>query len=472
MSHSMRNLTLAVALVGTTLAAGAREPAGGGAWPLMPTDEISDAQRADIQAEIRSNLERLQAEGHLPEARGGAVAFEWPLGTAPRLNDAGYHGISNFVDQDPAVPNQLLDYECGARTYDLGGGYNHQGVDFFTWPFGWRKMDNDEVTVIAAAPGVIAARADGNFDRSCGFNSNPWNAVYVRHADNSITWYGHLKSGSVTPKQVGDTVSTGEVLGVVGSSGSSTGPHLHMETYDGDGNLIEPYAGACNGMNDNTWWADQRAYYDSALNAVTTGSAPVQFQTCPTAAIPNTRRVFAGGEQVYLTTYYRDQLQPQTSLHTVRFPNGSIATQWSWNSDAAHYAASYWFWFINTAAGGPFGTWTFTVDYEGSSTTVEFDVVPVADGDSDGINDHLDNCMSRANPSQIDADDDGYGNACDADYNNDGIVNVVDLGVMRANFFGNDPVVDLDGNGVVNVVDLGILRTQFFQSPGPSAFAP
>ncbi|MEO1576517.1 MAG: M23 family metallopeptidase, partial [Pseudomonadota bacterium] len=381
MKQTLNILILATALAAPGALADLRAPAGGGALPDAPTDEITDAQRDRIRAEIRQNLAALEAEGRLPEARGGAISFDWPLARAPRLNDAGYHGISNFVDQDPGAPNQLLDYRCGARTYDLSSGYNHQGVDFFTWPFGWRKMDNDEVTVVAAAPGIIAARADGNFDRSCGFNSNPWNAVYVRHADNSITWYGHLKSGSVTPKQVGDSVQTGEVLGVVGSSGSSTGPHLHMETYDGNGNLIEPYAGACNGMNTDSWWADQREYYDSALNAVTTGFAPIEFRDCPQTTLPNTRRVFTDGEQITLTTYYRDQLQPQTSAHTVRFPDGTVASQWNWNSNATHYAASYWFWFIQSAIGGPFGTWTFTVDYEGTSTTVEFDVIPTADTD-------------------------------------------------------------------------------------------
>ena len=64
-------------------------------------------------------------------------------------------------------------------------------------------MDYDQVYVVAAAPGVIVFKQDGNFDRNCGFTGDPWNAVYVQHADGSVAWYGHMKNGSLTPKAVG-----------------------------------------------------------------------------------------------------------------------------------------------------------------------------------------------------------------------------------------------------------------------------
>ncbi|MEO1576046.1 MAG: hypothetical protein AAFU65_13960, partial [Pseudomonadota bacterium] len=67
-----------------------------------------------------------------------------------------------------------------------------------------------------------------------------------------------------------------------------------------------------------------------------------------------------------------------------------------------------------------------------------------------------------------DTNGDGYGNACDADFNDDCVVNVIDLGIMRTVFFTDDGDTDLNGDGVVNVLDLGLLRTQFFGAPGPS----
>lgn len=94
--------------------------------------------------------------------------------------------------------------------------------------------------------------------------------------------------------------------------------------------------------------------------------------------------------------------------------------------------------------------------------------LPVADRDADGTPDAQDNCLQTTNPEQIDTDGDRIGNACDADFNNDCIVNVIDLGEFRGGFFGPDPLYDLSGDGVVNAVDLGRLRQLFFLPPGPS----
>ena len=99
-----------------------------------------------------------------------------------------------------------------------------------------------------------------------------------------------------------------------------------------------------------------------------------------------------------------------------------------------------------------------------------FAIPEVLDADGDGIADSADNCTDEANAAQLDGDNDGYGNACDADFNNDCIVNVQDLGILRTTFFGTDPVTDINSDGTVNVIDLGRLRALFFASPGPSAF--
>jgi uncharacterized repeat protein (TIGR03806 family) len=95
------------------------------------------------------------------------------------------------------------------------------------------------------------------------------------------------------------------------------------------------------------------------------------------------------------------------------------------------------------------------------------------DRDRDGTMDAADNCTLVSNPDQRDSDQDGYGNACDPDFDNDGIVNFSDLGVMKRAFFGDDqPVADLDGDGLVNFTDLAIMKQSFFGSPGPSSQAP
>ena len=95
-------------------------------------------------------------------------------------------------------------------------------------------------------------------------------------------------------------------------------------------------------------------------------------------------------------------------------------------------------------------------------------VVPIPDSDGDGLNDLVDNCTFQANAGQQDGDQDGIGNRCDADLNQDCVVNVEDLGIFKQRFFTSDAVADFDSSGTVNVVDLGILRTLFFGQPGPS----
>ena len=94
------------------------------------------------------------------------------------------------------------------------------------------------------------------------------------------------------------------------------------------------------------------------------------------------------------------------------------------------------------------------------------------DTDGDGIADVLDNCTTIANADQRDSNGDGFGNRCDADLNDDGTTNFVDLGLFRDVFFSNDEDADFSGDGAVNVIDLGVLRQLFFASPGPSGLVP
>jgi hypothetical protein len=97
------------------------------------------------------------------------------------------------------------------------------------------------------------------------------------------------------------------------------------------------------------------------------------------------------------------------------------------------------------------------------------------DSDGDGVTDDIDNCTLVPNASQLDSDGDGYGNACDADFNNDGIVNINDFNRLKARLGitpVTDVVVDMDGNGAVNINDLNRVKSYIGHPPGPSALHP
>jgi Thrombospondin type 3 repeat len=91
------------------------------------------------------------------------------------------------------------------------------------------------------------------------------------------------------------------------------------------------------------------------------------------------------------------------------------------------------------------------------------------DSDNDTVPYCLDNCVTVPNASQCDTDEDGYGNACDADTNNDGIVGGPDFGAFTASFGASGAnVADLNCDGIVGGPDFGTFTSSFGKPPGPS----
>lgn len=101
-------------------------------------------------------------------------------------------------------------------------------------------------------------------------------------------------------------------------------------------------------------------------------------------------------------------------------------------------------------------------------------IAPAADSDGDGVDDSEDNCILEPNPEQYDSNEDGYGNICDADLNQDFIVNLSDFSLFRAAFGTTGPGLDADFNGdeLVNLSDFSLFRSMFGSAPGPSGVAP
>lgn len=99
---------------------------------------------------------------------------------------------------------------------------------------------------------------------------------------------------------------------------------------------------------------------------------------------------------------------------------------------------------------------------------------PPADQDRDGVPDTADNCIRTTNANQRDTDADGFGNACDADLDNNGRVDATDQALLRKALRSRagdarfNPDADFDGNGLVDSADLAVLRASLRQAPGPA----
>jgi hypothetical protein len=103
------------------------------------------------------------------------------------------------------------------------------------------------------------------------------------------------------------------------------------------------------------------------------------------------------------------------------------------------------------------------------------------DSDADGFDDEVDDCTAIANPTQLDVDEDGYGNACDCDFNQDEVCGRPDAAILFGCFGKtvtpgagpeDDPSCaesDQNGDGSVGMADLSLFLNRFLQAPGPAA---
>ncbi len=141
-----------------------------------------------------------------------------------------------------------VDYTCGSDRYS-----GHQGSDFGAGS--WAGM-NAGRSITAAADGTVTYVHDGEVDTCTGNCSSPANVVQIQHANGLVSVYAHLKRWSI-PVQPGDSVSCGDVIGEMGSSGQSSGPHLHFAVYTGQ-SALDPFEGACN--PSASMWVSQGGY--------------------------------------------------------------------------------------------------------------------------------------------------------------------------------------------------------------------
>lgn len=366
----MKKLITLICLYAIPASAQYQSPEGSGFYEPPAGTCVTLERYAEINQMLEANTKALRAQGILPDEDGQqkttATMFDWPLRQKTGFNYNSIYGISNYVDNNLAFPNQLRDWNCGTRTYDLSSGYNHGGMDIYLWPFDMNMMDAGQAEIIAAADGIILAKEDGNFDKNCAMGTGQWNAVYLKHTDGTVTWYGHMKNGSLTAKAVGAAVTKGEYLGTVGSSGSSTGPHLHFEVHDAGGNVVDPYNGTCN--SSPSMWNAQKPYSEPTVNALLTHSGAPQLNPCPQMHNTKIKDTFSAGQTVVYAIYLHDDPLNNTTNFKVKDPSGAVIESWAKTSTVA-YTSSYYYWSYTLPANPVIGKWTFEAVY-GTKTHV------------------------------------------------------------------------------------------------------
>lgn len=221
------------------------------------TDEEYEKYNDDIVAARKRIIEGIndiiKSYGEFAETPTGMSTasktnYWWPIGS----NDTTSEGETIMATGDPSSVSVSSNF--GKRVTPKTG--MHYGVDI--------SGEVNSTNVIAASNGVVVYSSKTNNDNcpdssdlssTCGGGYG--NYVVLQHSDGNYTLYGHLAQNSIVVEN-GDSVKQGQVLGKVGSSGSSTGAHLHFEVRVGgnaSSNSVDPLT------------------YISATNARATGSS-------------------------------------------------------------------------------------------------------------------------------------------------------------------------------------------------------
>jgi len=179
------------------------------ATALVQEIKDNEAEYKDAAAELKAEEERIQAE--IVRLSRELAAQQAAAGQSQQSNPGGYIW---------PVDSRYITSTVGGRTSPGGvGSTNHKGTDIgrvgYTSP------------IYAAKAGTVIVSA---------YSNSYGNYVVVSHGSGNTTLYAHMSSRKVS---VGQYVKQGAVLGITGSTGNSTGPHLHFEITE-NGERINP----------------------------------------------------------------------------------------------------------------------------------------------------------------------------------------------------------------------------------------
>ncbi|PZO58014.1 MAG: hypothetical protein DCF15_06015 [Phormidesmis priestleyi] len=227
-------------------------PKAGGAQFLAKADRGGGVSVADLNKyfppEAQDDFFRKDQNDLIKQAIGEGFEGEALLG---RVGELHHGGTGASVGSKPNYSNKLIAAynriiasegvsECGKSS---GNFINPMPSGTFTSPYGWRihpiygtsKLHTGQD--IGAPQGTPIIASDGGVVVSAAYTGGYGNFIIIEHKPGVRTRYAHLSKYNV---KAGDQVSQGDVIGFCGSTGGSTGPHLHFEIQM-NGSLVDPY---------------------------------------------------------------------------------------------------------------------------------------------------------------------------------------------------------------------------------------
>ncbi len=284
----------------------------------------------------------------LVPVRSFAQSFVSPIGGIPYQDWT----IVNYTDLDAG--NGVLDWNSGDYTYD-----GHDAIDF-TLP-NFAAMDAG-VPVYAAKGGEVSDVHDGEYDRWSRVDPNPGvsaNYVSISHTGGVETNYYHLKKDSISVS-IGDTVTAGQQIGLVGSSGNSSDAHLHFSVYQ-NYSLIETY------QNSNYWWQSPLIYAGEVAGALDSGIVDHQPTLTELVDRPVDVNVYnlqdGAAQQVFSWSNLHGISQDSTLEYFFLEPDGNQFAHLVWTTNQIRYG--WWTAAIELPSNAKLGTWTIEAKVNG-----------------------------------------------------------------------------------------------------------
>ena len=174
--------------------------------------------KAALMVESKENAERLRKLAEAEEAESARIAKEL-YGTG-----SGYYsGIMAW----PVPGFYRISSPFGPRICPFHGRENHSGIDIGRTLSPPKSIDG--AAIVAAGGGKVIY---------AGYRNGYGNTVIIDHGNGVATLYAHQRTGGIKVS-VGQTVDRGQRIGTVGSTGYSTGPHLHFEVRV-NGTCVDP----------------------------------------------------------------------------------------------------------------------------------------------------------------------------------------------------------------------------------------